>query len=102
MTEPTLFPGTDIQLLFDDAIIESHEGLLRRWHQPVKHPGGSVLPIVPKGEPAWQSGMPIVFGSVLFDQDESVYRMWYGLHEGDEAEDAASVLAYATSTDGVE
>ena len=102
MSDQTVDPGSDCQLLFDDAVIESQQGLRRCWHQAVKHPGGSVLPIVQKGESGWQAGMPMCFGSVLFDEDEGLFKMWYGLHEGGELDDAASVLAYATSVDGIE
>jgi len=94
--------GAERQLFFDDALVDTRQGLSRQWHQPVKHAAGPVLPMVPEGEAAWEAGMPICFGSVLLNAEEGVYKMWYGLHEGGGAKDAASVLAYATSRDGIE
>ena len=44
--------------------------------------------------------MPLSFSSVLFDEQEQVFKMWYSLHTRGQG-DAASLLCYATSKDGV-
>jgi len=88
------------QLFLDDYIVESLEGASRVLNQPTKHPGNPVLPMVPEGEALWEAGMVTSFGSVIFDEEESIFKMWYSLCEpglGDET----SVLAYVTSEDGV-
>jgi hypothetical protein len=44
--------------------------------------------------------MRTCFSSVIFDDDEKLFKMWYGLWERG-GEDEATVLAYATSRDGI-
>ena len=93
--------GQAKQLFVDDYIIESHNGTVKKLNQPAKHPGNPVLPMVPQGQPSWEAGMPLCFSSVIFDEDEHVFKMWYSLWEPGKG-DEASVLAYATSEDGLE
>lgn len=101
MSETPVHLGAERQLFIDDALIHARQGLTRRWHQPTKHAANPVLSTAPADAPGWEAGMPICFGSVLHDAETGMYRMWYGLHEGGHAADAASVLAYATSRDGL-
>ena len=97
-----LNPCSDRQLFVDDLLIAARRGVSRRWHQPTKHPAAPLLSRIPDGERGWAAGMPLCFGSVLFDETEGLFKMWYGLHVGDDdADDSQSVLAYATSRDGV-
>ena len=92
--------GSRKQLFIDDHLIESSQGISRRLQRPVKHPGNPVLAAVPKDEPLWESDMDIYFPSVIFDREAGLFKMWYGLWErGKRDED--SVLAYATSRDGL-
>ena len=44
--------------------------------------------------------MFVGFSSVLFDEQQKLFKMWYGLHPG-EGGDELSVLCYATSRDGI-
>ena len=55
----------------------------------LKDPGGGPPPMVIPGEPQRRhggsggtAGMVICFGSVLFDDEEELFKMWYGLHPG--------------------
>lgn len=89
--------GNDKQLFIDDDIIESLEGASKRLNQPVKYPANPVLPSVP----AWEAGLVVNFASVVFDEQDNLFKMWYGLgdpHRGDEE----FLLAYAASQDGIQ
>ena len=44
--------------------------------------------------------MFIGFSSVLYDQEQDLFKIWYGLHPG-EGGDELSRLCYATSRDGI-
>ena len=92
--------GRRKQLFIDDYLIESSQGVSRRLQQPAKYPQNPVLAGVPKGEPLWESDMDIYFPSVIFDREAGHFKMWYGLWERNQR-DEDSVLAYATSRDGI-
>ena len=97
---PPLSISSARQLFINDHIIESLDGVVKKLNQPAKHLDNPVLPMVPKTQKSWNTGMPVSFSSVLFEENEQLFRMWYSLHtrgQGDEE----SVLCYATSTDGI-
>ena len=92
--------GSRKQFFIDDHLIESSQGISRRLQQPVKQGREPVLAGVTKGEPLWEADMDIYFPSVILDREAGLFKMWYGLWErGKRDED--SVLAYATSRDGI-
>jgi hypothetical protein len=88
------------QLFIDDHIIESLDGVAKKLNQPTKHSDNPVLPMLPKQQSSWDADMPIDFGSVLFDEQQQLFKMWYGLHSRGQ-EDSDSVFCYATSKDGI-
>ena len=90
--------GQEKQLFIDDYIIESFEGVSKTLNQPVKYETNPVLPSVPTGEPSWEAGMHMCFTTILFDEDQQQYKMWYSLYG---PADESTVLAYATSSDGL-
>lgn len=92
--------GRHKQLFIDDFIISSSQGLSRRLQEPTKWVGNPVLPAVLKDQPLWESDMDIYFPSVIFDHEAGCFKMWYGLWERNKR-DEDSVLAYATSLDGI-
>lgn len=92
--------GSTRQLFIDDYLIESLEGASKQLNQPSKHPQNPLLPMAPADSSSWDADMPVQFGSVVFDEEESVFKMWYGLWERG-GKDDASVLAYASSPDGI-
>ena len=92
--------GSRKQFFIDDHLIESSQGISRRLQQPTKHPRNPVLAGVPKDGPLWESDMDIYFPSVIFDREAGLFKMWYGLWERNRR-DEDSVLAYATSQDGL-
>ena len=91
---------SDKQLFLDDFIIERLEGVSRKLNRPLKDPGN---PLVVRDKP-WE-GMLIMHGTVLYDCDERIYKMWYQdiLKEFVSASLPSSNVAicYATSPDGV-
>jgi hypothetical protein len=98
---PPAHVGGDVQLFFDDDCIVSAAGLTRRWHQPEKR--GCVLAPEPPavlGGVGWSAGLIICFGSTLFDKEEGVYKMWYGLHAGVSEEEEVFNAAGAAGGDG--
>ncbi|MEX1233153.1 MAG: hypothetical protein WEB58_23080 [Planctomycetaceae bacterium] len=80
------------QLFIDDYLIAETDGVRRVMHQPMKYEKNPV--IVP--DRAWEK----VFnrGSVLYDRDERLFKMWYIVYD-----DALQnqLLGYATSEDGL-
>ena len=89
--------GTAKQLFVDDHVIGSLEGAFRVLNQPVKYEGNPIIELKP-AQTVGSDNKVVVMGSVLYDEDESLYKMWY---------DAANYrwssvhLAYATSRDGI-
>ena len=82
--EPVVAVGRDVQLFFDDFAVSSAVGLTRHWPQPEKREA-MVIPGEPQrrhGGSGWTAGMVICFGSVLYDDEEELFKMWYGLHPG--------------------
>ena len=75
--------GNQRQLFLDDTITRSMTGLSRVLHQPVKVAGNPLLSRIPKESPAWDAGMFIGFSSVLYDEQQKLFKMWYGLHPGE-------------------
>ena len=73
MSDPAIRGGGDRQLFLDDALIDTQQGLSRRWHQPVKHPAAPVIPATPERDPHWSAGMKICFGSVIHIERAAVF-----------------------------
>ena len=92
-------------LFLDLHHITRIEGLYRRMHQPQRHPGNPVL----RGENPWES-VASLYGTVLYDPQDSRFKMWYltgpyvdGMVQIRQRNALGNItlLAYATSTDGV-
>ena len=92
--------GNQRQLFLDNTLTHSMTGLSRVLHQPVKVAGNPLLSRVPSQSAAWDAGMFIGFSSVLYDEEQGLFKIWYGLHPG-EGGDELSRLCYATSRDGI-
>ena len=81
--------ASDEQLFLDeDRILESQDNITRRIH-PARKYGPPVL----RPDRPWEEGTALLFGSVMFDEEEQIYKMWY--YAG------PAGVAYATSTDGL-
>jgi hypothetical protein len=92
-------------LFLDMHNITRIEGLYRRMHQPQRHPENPIL----RGENPWES-IASLYGTVLYDPQDSLFKMWYltgpyvdGMVEVRQRQALGNItlLAYATSTDGV-
>lgn len=95
------------QLFFDDEFIESRDGLVRTVHQPVKHPDNPVL----RRQHPWEGYRVQVYGTVIYDPREDLFKAWYMnipktaaekiTVQGQRRPGHATLLSYATSKDGV-
>ncbi|MDE0325797.1 MAG: hypothetical protein OXN27_17920 [Candidatus Poribacteria bacterium] len=92
-------------LFLDLQYITRIERLYRRMHQPQRHPDNPVL----RGENPWES-VASLYGTVLYDPQDSLFKMWYltgpyadGMVKVRQRDALGNItlLAYATSTDGV-
>lgn len=89
----------NVQLFIDDYLIDGTD-LTRTFHEGEK--GEPIFS--PDPENAWQSGGAYLYGTVLYDEQDQLYKMWYQTNNtaGVEFNDSAQVMAaYATSVDGV-
>ncbi len=74
----TLQIGTTPQLFLDDRVIERMEGCRRQFHRPTRSGGNPVI----SAEEPWEAGpgrngVYLFGGTVLFDEQERRYKMWY-------------------------
>ncbi len=92
-------------LFLDLHHITRIEGLYRQMHQPKRHPENPIL----RGENPWES-VASLYGTVLYNPQDSLFKMWYltgpyvdGMVEVRQRQALGNItlLAYATSTDGV-
>ena len=79
--------------------------LYRRIHQPQRHPKNPIL----KGLNPWET-VASLYGTVIYDPEENLFKMWYltgpyvdGMIQVRQRQALGNItlLAYATSTDGV-
>ena len=89
--------GSSRQLFVDDYIIESKHRSFRVLNQPVKHLGNPIIELTPV-QKVGSKDLVIVSGSVFFDREEGLFKMWY---EGADYEWSNNVVCYATSRDGI-
>jgi len=84
------------QLFIDDYWIADSANVTATLHQPQKHPDNPLI----RGDAPWQQN-PYCFGSVLYDEEESLFKIWYmSYNYGLPVADRTPVL-YATSSDGI-
>ncbi len=80
--------GIEEQLFVDNYLIERTENITRSVNRAEK----SDDPVIIADRP-WEGGVVLLFGSVLYDEESSVFKMWYYCDGGH--------VAYATSKDGL-
>jgi hypothetical protein len=74
--------GSVPQLFLDDAVIERLDRCRRRVHRPVRSPRNPVVaPEKPWEAGPGHNGAYLFGGTVLFDERERRYRMWYRTSE---------------------
>lgn len=91
--------GNKSQLFVDKLIVREAERVCFTQHQGEKHPQNPLI----KADQPWEGWRLEIFGSVIYDEQEKIFKMWY-LPEpgpGNEYFDDTNVTCYATSKDGV-
>ncbi len=88
MTDNHYDPG--LHLFVDDAEVQDHPGFTRQVQQPARV---QLEPVVRTDRP-WEGHSVALWGSVLYDAEENLFKMWYHT-------DNAHFMCYATSTDGL-
>ncbi len=86
--------GNQAQLFIDQVLVRSTERVWFRLHPAQKHVSNPLL----KAERPWEGWRLEIYGSVLYDEDERVFKMWY---LGETPEIPEYPLLYATSQDGI-
>lgn len=87
--------GSRAQLFIDQQVVHATEGIAFTPHPARKHPMNPLL----KADRPWEGWRINLYGTVLFDAEEKVFKMWY---VGDTSEWFPHFAThYATSRDGV-
>ena len=96
--------GAEPQLVVDDLLIQSMEGVRRRLHPGRKLPD----PVLEADQP-WEGVRVYVYGTITYDADEGLFKMWYLARMGPGFEERCpgllrqgDVILYATSPDGIQ
>ena len=89
-------PG--LHLFIDDADVQDHPGFTRMVQRPDRLPE----PVL-RGDQPWEGAVQL-WGSVLYDEADGLFKMWYYSINSDlyQRTGTGHFLCYATSTDGVE
>ncbi len=85
------------QLLVDDFLIATRSNLIRTYHPFQKHAGN---PVLAPSEP-WEATITYIYGTVMPDETDTGYRMWYHTYRAEDPNNDGSNILYATSTDGL-
>ena len=87
--------GTAAQLFVDRILVRDTQRIWFTQHQGRKHPDNPVL----KPDQPWEGWRTEIFGNVIYDQEETLFKMWYlpePAGDGDYFDDP-NVTCYATS-----
>lgn len=96
---PTILSPFDVgnraQLFVDRLLVRETENLSFTQHQGKPHPAN---PLIVADRP-WEGWRLEIFGTVLYDREEGIYKMWY---TGESPEDFPDYpILYATSLEGI-
>lgn len=83
------------QLFVDRVLVRETKGLAFTLHPAEKYPGNPLI----KADRPWEGWRLEIFGNVLYDADEKIFKMWYIGEAPDYFPDYATM--YATSHDGI-
>jgi hypothetical protein len=89
--------NSDAQLFIDDHLIDKIEKVQRQVHLAEKYFPNPVLTYT---EP-WEGHCVITWGSVIYDNDEGIFKCWYEAYRQTAAREQQTSLCYATSKDGI-
>lgn len=92
--------GNRVQLFVDRVLVRETERVWFTQHQGQKHPQNPLV----KADQPWEGWRLEIFGSVIYDEQEKIFKMWYLAEPGpgNEYFDDTNVTCYATSTDGIQ
>lgn len=96
MTQP-VDVGMQKQLFIDDYVIGHMSDVSQQLNQPVKHADNPLI-APPAPRPPDTEELIHLGGSVIYDEAEGLFKMWY---EANNATRSHAAMAYATSTDGI-
>ena len=82
------------QLFIDDHVIGRMDGVTRVVNQAEKHPANPVVQLDRPWEGSFQVGG---WGSVIYDDSENLFKMWYAAYPKPEG----GIMCYAFSKDGI-
>ena len=94
LTSP--FPVEDkAQLFVDQVLVRETQGISFTLHPAREHPENPLL----KADQPWEGWRLEIYGNVIFDEEERLFKMWY---LGEETETFPNyAVYYAVSQDGV-
>lgn len=84
-----------LELFLDDQMISNTRNMCRRITRPRLYEGNPVV----RREYPWEAGHACIYGSVLYDDNKKLFRMWYNAYGEDYYNQ--QVMAYAESPDGI-
>ena len=103
MNEQITLIGAEPQLVVDDLLIDFMQGVRRCLHPARKLPKPVLV-----ADQAWEGVRVYVYGTVHYDAEDSVFKMWYLARMGSGFEERCpgllrqgDVVLYATSPDGI-
>ena len=85
--------GNHRQLFIDDYLIAESDNVTRRLHPVTRHASNPIV----RPEHAWEGRTTVPQGSVIFDEEEGIYKMWYTT----DIQSKGKGLAYCISRDGI-
>ena len=87
-----------LHLFVDDDEVQDHPGFTRR----VQHPTRLPEPVL-RGDMPWERDAVEVWGSVIYDVGEGIFKAWYHSSNNDlyQRDGVGHFICYATSSDGV-
>ena len=103
-SDSALAIGSETQLFVDDGIVSAKSGVVRTLHQARR----LEQPVLRADRP-WEGRRVYIYGSVYYDCDAGIFRMWYNTRLGRGHQHRApglrsrtgDIILYATSEDGV-
>lgn len=88
------------QLFIDDDLVQEVQGVQRVLNRPTKHPRNPlVVPDLP-----WEEEGYYANGTVLYDEQEKLFKAWIHMwkHDGDEMAATRALYVYLTSHNGID
>ena len=92
--------GTRAQLFVDQVLVRESKGVAFTLHPAEKHGKNPLL----KPDRPWEGWNVEIYGTVLYDEEEKIFKMWYlggGPGYFPDSDKYANPCLYATSHDGI-